>query len=161
MDKQDITVELTAKDLFEFNMFHSYTHSQGIVSVIAGLCAFVLAVMERGKITPGMFLVYIIMGVIILGYIPCTLILRSRMSVKKGGAFEKPVYISIAEDGVGIRVDENENFIAWKDVYCIKDRRNQLLIYTGRITALIIPKRCISEDVVTKVRSYFDSHSEE
>ena len=159
--KYDITVNLSAKDLFEFNMYHSYTHSQGIVSIIAGIAAFVLAFTERGKITPGLFAVYIIMGFVILGYIPFTLMMRSRMAAGKGGTFAKPVNITISEESVGIRVGEEENVIPWEEIYCLKDRRNQFLIYTGRITALIIPKRFTSDDVIEHAKQFYRQHSGE
>ena len=158
MEKDSITVKLTAKDLFEFNMFHTYTHSQGIVSLICGFGAIGLAIAGRQDITVGMFLLRVLLGLAILIYIPCTLALRAKAAVKTGGSFEKPVHITIGDDGVGIAVGDQSNQIAWDGIYRLKNRKNQFLIYTGRITALIIPKRCISEDQIKRVQKYYDQH---
>ncbi len=161
MEKDSITVNLEAKDLYEFNMYHAYTHSQGIMSVVFGLAAIALTVAEFDRLTTGMFAVRILLGIAILVYIPCALAMRARMAVKKGGAFDKPINITIGDDGVGVGVGEETNLIPWENVYRLKDRKNQFLIYTGRITALIVPKRFVSDDQIKTIREYYDQHTAE
>ena len=161
MEENSITIDLTPKDLYEFNMYHSYTHSQGIVSIFFGIAAIVLAFMEMQQISTARFAVQIVLGIVILLYIPCTLFLRAKAAVKTGGSFDKPIDVRFDETGVTIRVGENENLIAWKDIYRLKNRKNQYLVYTGRITALIIPKRCISEELIGKIEEYYRQNSEE
>ena len=161
MENNSITVDLTAKDLFEFNIYHSYTHSQGIASVLFGLAAIGVTIAEFDKLTTGMFAVRILLGIAILVYIPCTLAMRARMAVKKGGSFDKPINITIGEDGVDVGVGEETNLIKWENVYRLKDRKNQFLIYTGRITALIIPKRCISGELIARIQEKYAQHADE
>ena len=161
MEENSITIDLTSKDLYEFNMYHSYTHSQGIASVIFGIAAIVLAFAEMSQLSTARFAVQILLGIAILCYIPCTLFLRAKTAVKTGGAFDKSIGVRFDESGVNIRVGEDENVIAWKDIYRLKNRKNQFLIYTGRITALIVPKRCISDELIGKVEEYYKQNADE
>ena len=75
---EKLKVQLTKEQLFDFLLYHTFSKASGFLVNMLGMCVIVLgAVMQFiGKIQFGQFVLYVIAGVVVLGYTP--LLLRHR-----------------------------------------------------------------------------------
>ena len=77
-----LDIQLKEKDLYRFNLFQTYTSSQGIVSIVLAILGVIMAVtsFEGGNIGYGVM--YVAFSVIILLYIPISLRGRVKLTLK-------------------------------------------------------------------------------
>ena len=76
-------VQLQPKDLFYFNLYQTYTTSQGPVSVILAILVFVMAGVSASNAQSGYALLYLVVGIVFVVYIPVTLWTRAKQTLKK------------------------------------------------------------------------------
>ena len=100
----EFEVTITDKDMFHFNIYHAYHGFQGIIATVVGVWVLIMAGLTFGKIEALYTVLYLVLGIVCLVYVPGNLYLRS-----------------------------------------------QLLIYSSRVNAYIIPKEAIGEQYQTIV----------
>ena len=82
----DVTV--TKNTLYDYLLYHTYTGLSGILGTVVGALLLVGFFMT-GKI------VYLIAGLIIILYLPCTLFLRSRQQFLTNPAFREALHYKV------------------------------------------------------------------
>lgn len=138
-------VKLTAKDLFRFNIYQTYTTSQGPISILLAILVFVMAgVSFRGGQT-GYGLLYIVVGVVFLIYIPVTLWTRANQTIRKNAVLSGTLHYHISENGIKVEQDGDSGVLEWKQVYKIVSNKKHVLIYSNRVNAYIVPREQLGE----------------
>ena len=116
--------EVEVKDLFEFMMDFNYKCLRGVLTVL--------------------FSIACIVGVIIFwGISPMEYYLRAKRQKKK--SFSQATDYVMNEEGITIKVGEEEGKLQWSDIVRVKTTKNLLLIYTSPVMSFIIPKRQIED----------------
>lgn len=138
--KVEFDVKITAADLYDYMLAHTYSGFSGLFGSVVG-ALFVIMYFSMGT-----QILYLVAGLVILLYIPCSLFLRANKQVVLNEAFKKPLHYSLTDEGVTVSQGENEMFQGWDVVYKAKSTNRSLLIYTSKVNAWIFPKRELGKD---------------
>ena len=142
----EFDITLNSKDMYRFSMYHAYTGSQGIISVlIAALCFFV-SIKTRGSVELTYTILYAVFGVVILFYIPVQLYLRSKRQIMSSEVLRRPLHYRVDEKGVHTSQDDASADLPWDQIYKMVSTRHNVLIYSNRVNAFIIPKDQIERE---------------
>ena len=138
--KVAIDIKITAKDLFLFNVKQAYKGMQGALSIILPALIFAYAVTTYGQVSIGSTLVYVGLGIVFLVYVPVSLWLRSKkIVVDPNNALSKVLHYEFTEEAIRVSVEEESVEFKWENIFQMKKSGDQLLIYTNRINAYILP----------------------
>ena len=135
----EFDVKITAADLYDYMLSHTYSGFSGLFGSIVG-ALFIIMYFSVG------YFLYLIAGAVILLYIPCSLFLRAHKQVALNEAFKKPLHYVLTDEGVTVSQGEDEMFQEWDVVYKAKSTNRSLLIYTSKVNAWIFPKRDLGKD---------------
>ena len=154
--------KLRAEDMYEFNLYHAYTSSQGWMSFVFAILAFVATAVTWGSVSMGYSIAYIVIGILFLVYMPIILKLRSKAQVS--GVLQGTLHYSLEDRGVVVSVpgtevlvtepnqpQEQEAVLPWNLIYKAVTTKNELLIFSNRVNAYVIPKREI-EDISPDIK---------
>lgn len=141
----EFDIQLSAKNLFRFNLYQTYTTSQGplsvvlavIVAVIAGYC------FNQGNTPYG--ILYVVVAIVILVYIPFTLWTRAKRTMKKNTVLAGKLSYTLDEEGVGVEQDGDTGLLSWDKVFKVVASRDAVLIYSSRVNAYILPKNQLGD----------------
>ncbi len=138
-------VQMTDKYMYDFMLYHNYTQASGLMGAIAGvLClAVFFTKMSNGDTTSSV--VWLMCAILFLVVNPYNLKTRAKMQVKNTPMFQKPLEYELTEEGVIVRQDEHSEMITWEDFTKAVSTGKSVLIYIGRIRAIILPKECMGE----------------
>lgn len=135
----EFDVKLTAKDMFRFNMYHTYTSFQGIITVFLGVCMLALGIMSAGKADTLYVLLYFLFGVVFLCHTPFNLYASSKLRMAKSDTLSETMHYSFDEEGIEVSIGTEKAKMMWKQVYKIVQTKTNLLVYSSRRNAYILP----------------------
>lgn len=138
-------VKLTPKDLFTFNMRQSYRGMQGVLSIVLPLLLFVQAGLNYKNVSIGTTLLYVGLGTLFLVYVPISLWGRANKALKTNSALANTLHFTFAEDAICVTQGNEKAEFKWENIYKMISTKSQVLIYTNRINAYVIPKTQITE----------------
>lgn len=141
----EFDVTITDKDMFRFNIYHAYHGFQGIIATLVGLWVLVVAGLTFGKVSVLNTILYIIFGILFLVYVPGNLYLRSKKQVSSSDVLKNALHYRIDDAGIHVSQGEQTADLEWKQIYKMVSTRSQLLIYSSRVNAYIIPKEIIEQ----------------
>lgn len=129
----EFDVKIDAGILYDYMLRHTYTSAQGILGSAVGALG-VVAFFLNG------YPLYLILGALLLGYLPVTLYLRARRQALNP-VFRKPLHYRMTEEGVSVSQDGEEQFQRWEDMYRAVSTGRSLILYTSRTAASIFPRK--------------------
>ncbi len=138
-------IQLNPGELFRFNMHQTYTTTQGPVSVILALLAFVMAGVSFFCQSAGYGVLYLAVGVLFLTYIPLTLWMRAKQALKKNEVLAGMLHYVVSEKGFEVSCGDESGLLLWEDIYKIVSTKTQVLVYSSRNNAYIIPRDQLGE----------------
>ncbi len=133
----EVDIKIEARDLYDYLLTHHYNSSSGLL----GSCVGALAVIV-GAVQPQWLL--LILGVILLFYLPWTLFLRSKKQALNP-VFQKPLHYRLDGDGITVSQGEEAQLLAWEDMVKAVSTGKSIIVYTSRTSAIIFPKRELGE----------------
>lgn len=140
-----IETKITAKDMFEFMMNHTYKSLMGAVGLFLCVMATIGLIFywdEFNVTYKGLLMIMVAFFVIIN---PVQLYLRSKAQV--ANAFKHPLCYTFNEEGLDIVQGEQSAKVAWADIKRVRSTRNLIIIYLSPIRAFIFPKRQLGENM--------------
>lgn len=138
--KIEFDVKITAADLYDYMLAHTYSGFSGLFgSIVGALIILVYFSMEAP-------FYYLIGGVVILLYVPCSLFLRAHKQAATNDFFKKPLHYVLTDEGVTVSQGEDEMFQEWEVVYKARSTNRSLLVYTSKVNAWIFPKKDLGKD---------------
>ena len=141
----EFDIKLTAQDMYRFNMYHTYTGFNGWFSIIIALMAFVVSFTTAGEVSVGYTFLYVVFGALFLVYIPVSLYLSAKRKTTKVKEFMKPLHYEVNEEGVTVSQDGEAATLPWKQIYKVISTKHNVLIYSSRINAYVIPLETLGE----------------
>ena len=136
----EFDITLTGKDMYRFAMYHAYTGSQGIISVLIAALWFFVSVKTCGSIEMTYTILYAVFGAVILVYIPVRLYLRSNRQILSSEVLRRPLHYRVDSEGIHTSQDGASADLPWDQVYKMVSTRHNILVYSNRVNAYIIPK---------------------
>lgn len=145
----DITV--TCGSLYDYLLYYTYTSLQGLVGTAAGALFLVEYVYSRQ-------IIFLICGVLILGYLPVSLYLRAKQQ-SLNPVFKKPIHYKLTDEGIEISQGDEVQTQGWDVFYKAGATMGSLLLYTTKRHATIFPKNQLQkQNVQEKVMEMISTH---
>ena len=138
-------VQMTDKYMYDFMLYHNYTHASGLTSAIAGVLCFAVFLT---KVTDGDMqssIIWLMCSILMLIINPQNMKSRAKMQVKNTPMYQKPLEYELHDEGITVRQEEAESVITWEEVTKAVSTGKSVLLYLGRVRALIFQKECMSE----------------
>lgn len=129
----ELDVKVSASDLFDFNLMHTYHSSSGIIGSTSGALCVVAAVLTQRWIL-------LIAGVIVLCYLPLTLYSKSKLQWNATPSFQKPLHYVLDDEGITVSQGEITESQAWGDMVKAVSTTRSIIVYTAGRNASIFPK---------------------
>lgn len=130
----ELDVKIEAGDLYDYLLAHSYNGASGILGSAFGALVVVFGAMEQKWI-------FVILGLVLLLYLPWTLFLKSRQQVLRNPAFQQPLHYILDDTGITISQQEVSQHQDWADMYKAISTSRSIIVYTSRVNATIFPRR--------------------
>lgn len=146
----NLTVKINAGDLYDYMLRHSFCSPSGIVGSTFGAVLIVFALMTEQWI-------FIVLGLVMLLYLPWTLFVKSRKQILSNPSFQEPLEYALDDAGLTISQGEESASIAWEDMYKAVSTSRSIILYTSRVNATIFPKREL-EDKKASVIEMISTH---
>ena len=138
-------IKLTPKDLFRFNMFQTYTTTQGPTSIILAIIVIVMSVISFRDGQVGYGLLYVAAAVLFVVYIPGSLWGRAKAALKKNEVLAGTLHYQISQKGIEVFQGEDSGLLPWDAIYKMVSNQKQVLIYSNRVNAYIIPREQLGD----------------
>jgi hypothetical protein len=129
----EFDVKITASAMYDYLLYHTYTSLSGLLGTIVGVFLIMAFVAT-------MYPIYLIAGVVLIVYLPCSLFLRANQQVINTPAFKKPLHYKMTDEGISVSQGETEEKQSWDSCYKAVSTSKSLILYTSRTTASIFPK---------------------
>jgi hypothetical protein len=140
----ELDVKIESADLYDYMLRHSYNSASGI---IGSCCGALLILFAFGT---GQWL-YLIFGLIILLYLPCTLFLRSKKQVLINPSFQQPLHYLLDDEGLTISQNGDSVQYKWEEMHKAVSTGRSIILYTSPINATIFPRKQIEENKVAVI----------
>lgn len=135
--EMELDVQITKKDLYDYQLYHAYTSPSGLFGTIAG-CLFIVGFINTG--TP----LYLVIGAFIILYFPWTLRIRAA-SQAQSPVFKEPLHYKLSEEGLEISAGEEKQLVSWESITKVSATGKTIMLYTSRVNAFLFPKRVLGE----------------
>ncbi|MDD2980353.1 MAG: YcxB family protein [Hespellia sp.] len=152
--EEKITVQMTADNLFDFLLFHTYSKFAGFLTNILGLAiAFMgIIMLATGRASVLRFLFYLAAAALFLLYTPVSLKLRANKQMKVNPEFSNPKEYTFGEEGICVVQNQKEAVYAWEQIEKVVATPKNIGIYYGVNDALIIPKQEFGEKFMSVMK---------
>ncbi len=137
-DMIKLTVKIEAGDLYDYMLRHSYNSPAGIIGSALAAVAILYALASR-------YWMLLVLGIVLLVYLPWTLFIRSRRQVLNNPGFQEPLQYTLNDEGLTVSQGEEEAVMAWEDMYKAVSTGRSIILYTSRVSATIFPKRQLGD----------------
>ncbi len=135
----EFDVKIDGGVLYDYMLHHTYTSAQGLLGTGVGALMIVAFAMQHSVI-------FLIAGIVILGYLPWTLFIKSRQQALMTPAFKKPLHYMLDEEGITVSQDESEEKQEWGQMYKAISTNRSIIVYTSRVNASIFPKKDLGDN---------------
>ena len=135
--EMELDVQITKKDLYDYQLHHAYTSPSGLFGTIVG-CLFIVGFINTG--TP----LYLIIGAFVILYFPWTLHIKAA-SQAQAPVFKKPLHYRLSEEGLEISTEDEKQLVAWENITKAASTGRTILLYTSKVNAFLFPKRVLGE----------------
>jgi hypothetical protein len=88
---------------------------------------------------------YIVVGLLFWFYIPVSLWFRAKATIRTNEVLSGILHYEVSESGFHVTQGEETGDLPWDGIYKAVSTKKQILIYTTRINAYIIPREQIGE----------------
>ncbi|MBQ7954640.1 MAG: YcxB family protein [Lachnospiraceae bacterium] len=139
----DVTVK--AGDLYDYMMRHTYYSMAGILGNGVGAVMVVVGAMK------GQWL-FVILGMVLLLYLPYTLWIKSRQQAMSNPAFTKPLHYVMDDEGITVSQDGESQTQKWEDIYKAVSTNKSIIVYTSKVNACIFPKRDLQDKTMAVIQ---------
>lgn len=134
----EFDVKVTPSVLYDYMLYHTYTGASGLIGSVVGALLVVAFFMGAGVLC-------LIAGLVILVYLPWTLLLKSRQQYLANPAFQNSLHYKMTDEGVEVSQNGEVQSQKWEDMYKAVSTPNSLILYTSPINASIFPKKDLGE----------------
>ena len=129
----EVDVKITASDLYDYMLMHTYNSAAGLIGSVFGAILVIYALGRQEWL-------FLILGVVMLVYLPWTLFLKSRRQALNP-MFQESLHYVLDGEGLTVSQGAEEGKMAWADMYKAVSTTRSIILYTTPVNATIFPKR--------------------
>ncbi len=161
MKPVEVDIKMTFADMYRFNLYHAYHHSQGILSIVLAVMLVALSILTWNGENPVYNVIYLLAAVFVACYVPLSLRASVKKQMSASDAYREPIHYTFDEEGVTTSFKDQSATMPWKQMYKIVSTKRMVLLYGGRIRANVIPRDQLGEaynDVYELARAGMDAN---
>ena len=143
--KLEFDVKVTEKDLYSFYIELAFNGWQGVLAWRCAVLLDVASVSSAQKGNTEYVVLYIIVGILVLLYVPFSLKGRVKMIMKTNEVFSKPLHFEIDEKNIKVSQGEEMAQLPWEQVYRFVANDKRILIFSNRKNAYILSKEQLGD----------------
>lgn len=144
MKEVKFSVKVGWMDMFRFLMAHSYRGVALFLNIlITGVAVFFLV---TGFSTNGMpkNLMLLLLAALFTVIYPLQLLFKAVRQVKNP-VFKDAIQYVLNDTGICMSQGEEKQEFTWADVFQIRETKNLMMVYTGRVYACLWPKKAYAD----------------
>ena len=116
-----------------------------LITIIVSIIIFIVAGLTYGGLDITYTVLYIAFGIIFLLYMPVTLWLRSKSALAASEVLRGTLHYLVDENGFTVSQGEESANLPWDQIYKMVATKSNVLVYSTRINAYIIPREQLGE----------------
>lgn len=132
------TVHMTAGILYDYMINHAYSGASGILGTCFGFLGIIFYLKTN-------FVLYLILGIVLVLYLPINLKYKSFVQMKMTESFQKPLEYQINQDGITVAQDGQEESVPWSQCCKAVSTKQSIVVYTGKQNASIFPRKDLAD----------------
>lgn len=136
----EVDIKVDAKDLYDYMMAHTYNTPAGIIGSCFGALMVIIGVMTK-------MWIYLILGVVLLLYLPWNLKIKSKQQALLNPAFKEPLHYVLDDSGITVSQGDQTQNQAWENMYKATSTTRSIIVYTTKVNATIFPKSQVGEQL--------------
>ncbi|MBR6237547.1 MAG: YcxB family protein [Lachnospiraceae bacterium] len=151
--KCEFDVQMTASSLYDYNMYHTYSGTAGIVGTAVGTLFLILFAAYRQP-------AYLVAGLVIILYSPVVLYMNSVKQIKLNPVYKNPLHYMLDEEGVTVTAGDESLKVEWDKMIKARATNQSILLYTGPKSAWVFPKKDLGQkryDVIEMISTHMSS----
>lgn len=134
----EFDVKVTSGALYDYLLYHTYTSFSGMLGTLAGVFLLIAFVSTR-------YVIYLIAGVVLIAYLPCSLFLKAKQQAVNNAAFKYPLHYKMTDEGISVSQGESEEKQSWDSCVKAVSTGKSIILYTSRATASVFPKKDLGD----------------
>lgn len=138
-------VQLKAKDLWLFSIYHSYRGMMGIFGLLFTVAALFLIVTKWTEVTTSYRLLLAVCVLLFTVWQPTILYLKARRQAALP-AMKIPLELCLYESGFAVKQKEEQIECAWADIFAVVELPQMLILYTDSIHAYLLTNQAVGEE---------------
>ena len=148
----EFDVNMSSGILYDYLLRHSYSSAVGLLGSCFGAFGIIMFAMSMSWL-------YLIMGLIVLLYLPVTLFKRSKIVMLTNPSFKKPLHYRFYEKGFTVSQDDAKSVMEWGGCTKAVSTKKSIIIYTGKNNASIFPREQIpggAADLISLIAKHME-----
>lgn len=157
MEKVRVTTSVGTKDMFRFQLYHTYCGTSGFFLCLLAIVAAADLIGNFSNMEMGTKVLCAIMILWVIVINPLTLYSRSKKQAESAELYKEPLDAEFSEEGMTLYQGENTGLIEWKEISKIVFQKKLIIFYMGKVRAHLLPLEQIPEqadDVVKAIRTF-------
>lgn len=140
-----LTVNVTEKMMYDFMLYHNYTHLNGLTGTILGVLGLWLGLDSAMAGNVQSAICGFVVALLFLVMTPFRIRKIAKRQVRESGRFQEPIGYEIHEEGVTVRQGEEEMTTPWTEFQKVVSTNNAIILYVTKVRAMILPKACMGQ----------------
>lgn len=137
----EIDIKMTVGDLYDYNLRHSYTQISTLLATAVGIAGVAVGLYWRQQY----WVMMIVIGALLILYMPITLLVKSSQTIALSPAMKKPVHYLLNEDGITVSQGDQSQTLAWDGVLKAVSTGRSIIVYTSKTSASVFPRKQVGE----------------
>ncbi len=133
-----LDVHMNARVLYDYMLNHAYSGASGILGTCFGFLGVVVFARTHHPL-------YLIMGLLLIFYLPVHLRYRAALQMQATEAFKKPLHYVVNQEGISVSQGEQTERVSWEQCLKAVSTRKSIVVYTGKQNATIFPRADLGE----------------
>lgn len=134
----EFDVKVTSGALYDYLLYHTYTGFSGMLGTLVGVFLLIAFVSTK-------YMIYLIAGVVLIAYLPCSLFLKAKQQALNNAAFRQPLHYKMTDEGISVSQGESEEKQSWDTCVKAVSTGKSIILYTSKATASIFPKKDLGD----------------
>lgn len=137
-------VRLTAKELWQFSMYHANSGAMGLFNLIFTVAALFLLVFRWGMLTGAYRL--LLLGCVLIFTVLQPLLLYGKVRRQaKSPAITEPMYLTFGKEGLQVEQSGQSAQFTWEQMGRMDKKPGLIVLYMDRVHAYLLPKTVLGE----------------
>lgn len=142
-----IKIKLGVWDLYHFLLQYNYKSFGGIFGLIISLLSLMYVITTFGKHDMRTNIIFLFIGLLWTVIQPLLLLQKAAQQTTKNEAYKAALEYEFDNTGLKIYQGKEKAEVLWENIVRVKEDRKQILLFTSRVHACILPKEQFVEEL--------------